>query len=378
MEDPMAAYGEALMRLDQSGALQSVGDAVSASVETEPVFGSVAQDVVYDGDTFVSGGGVEDVYLSLRHEETDVFPSYGARILLDEDDPVDLDYDGSLSVSDLDEIPGVLDTWSGVTVDLNTVDPEGDILLGTTWASWDPDATSDESRAYVVGGHWLDVREQEDGTYWVHSLGAFVDAPEDFSDDRSFAWNRTSGQDATYEGEAYGIYAGHQMAERTDDGIAVWHIGDFVGDLELNATFYGDDQGDVGGIRGTIDNIKVDYAALPEGSDEAIYGELVAAYTIHLDTAVIGRDDAEFVGKNVRMEHTTHDMESSSGTWGGEFSRIHLGDWDYSDDPPRLVAGTFGGTGLTSDSSMSEISEVTFVGSFAAGYEFDDEPPPDL
>ena len=390
MEDPMAAYGEALMRLDQSNALQSIGDAVSASVEGDPVFGSVTQSGVYDGDTFVSTGKVDNVLLSLSYSEGQdgerlVHPSYGARILLGEDGGVGFDYDGHLPMSRMETITGTLPTWVGVTVDQRPMDPDGNILRGTTWASWDPDAASNEDRAYVVGGHWLDVREQDDGTYSLHSLGAFVDAPSDFSDDRfvgdsAFPWQAIAGQTATYEGEAYGMYAGHQPAEATTDGIAVWHIGDFAGDVRLEASF--GNQPSNSTISGLINNIVVDYAYLSEGNDEGkaewMRGRIDPAnYTIDLGTAHIpihkGTGSSNFVGRTVTLNHVTDTLESS-GTWGGEFSRIHQGGWDYSDDPPRLVAGTFGGTGTTSTGEIKGAT-VSFVGSFAAGPQREPDNP---
>lgn len=384
--DRMDAYGEVLTRLGEDGTLDSIQDAVDASIESGPVHGSVVQSGFWNGEEFVAADGVDRVFLAFTGDT----PIWNAHVVYDHHgvpDAVDFTYFGGETVDEMEQVAGSMLGWRGVKTDHDIVyDRAGHThRVATSWASWDPHRligvvpTNDE---YVLGGYWLEAKEYDDGTYHLGSLGAFVDAPADFSGAEVDNWrdlgaSLDDGPSAIYEGEAHGIYAGYQPASNTAEDLDVWHVGDFTGDIWLQAIFGAGGDELLQEISGRVDNIAVDYTYVREGGLDPASGMIdPARYTIHLQSAQLMDGMNSFDGDVTLRRDDVH-LDDAEGSWGGEISRIRLG--NFVDEPPRMVAGTFGGTGtFVGEQDEIEGATVSFVGSFAAGPEVVEyELPPD-
>ena len=78
-----------------------------------------------------------------------------------------------------------------------------------------------------------------------------------------------------------------------------------------------------------------------------------SGYRLHLDPTSLD-SNGTFRGQQLRLEHATTSVASTTGAWGGQFSN----NADSAGDP-RLVAGTFG-----AEVTGADESEAVFLGSF--------------
>ena len=78
-----------------------------------------------------------------------------------------------------------------------------------------------------------------------------------------------------------------------------------------------------------------------------------SGYRLHLDPTSLD-SNGTFRGQQLRLEHATTSITSTTGAWGGQFSN----NADSAGDP-RLVAGTFG-----AEATGADESEAVFLGSF--------------
>ena len=205
--------------------------------------------------------------------------------------------------------------------------PDRSALLGATFDSTSHSATlgdlfvdwsSTDPADYVAGGFWMHAGTSS--TDW--EFGAFVDGPELRLSDPPVL--PTSGT-ASYEGKS------HMLATIVEDGEPARH-GYFNITNRLTADFSG----------GTIEGCFVCEPALD----------------ISVGRVAFDRSNGSFQGSNltVTSPNRTWDYTQSGGQWAGRFSNI-----PDSSGSPRLAAGAFAATALTSDGATH-----TFLGAYRA------------
>ena len=179
---------------------------------------------------------------------------------------------------------------------------------------------------YLVGGVWLYF--PDDSTTSGVEIGAFVDSPTTPTPTSYL----TTSSSASYDGDATGLYVGR------DDGGEF--VGEFVGDVRLNATF-----GNSPSISGSVTNF----------ADIDVTRTIVAPIdgnpTLTMAAATISQTNGGFFTGDTTGRHTVdRQVRNYSGKWGGQF---------YG-PTANAVGGTFGA------STRNTNYDLTFIGAFGA------------
>ena len=209
-------------------------------------------------------------------------------------------------------------------------------------------ANEGDAADYLTMGYWMHIAgDLTELSFTGVEIGAFVDGPE-----LSLASPPTlpvQGS-ASYYGPAGGAYSVlHGTGEGGTPGST--EIGEFASTVELTADFAG---GTIGGCVGCRDGVAL-FGVLHDadtGEESDILLE-DSGYRLHLDPTSLD-SNGTFRGQQLRLEHATTSVASTTGAWGGQFSNIA----DSAGDP-RLLAGTFGAEAISAGGS-----ESTFLGSF--------------
>lgn len=207
--------------------------------------------------------------------------------------------------------------------------------VATDWAS-------DDVTDYIAGGYWLHATgDIYNGRVTAAEMGAFVDGPEM----RGISSLPITGT-ATYNGLAAGLYAARYGSDVPNVPRGTNEIGEFEGNLRLRANF------GAGSISGEVNDIYLSYIGETPGGVTFSGQDERSDYHLNLGTAQID-SNGTFTGNDATLTHPLLSI-NSTGSWGGRFSNI-----DDSAGNPRMVAGTLGGSGTTSGSSVA-----SFVGAF--------------
>ena len=174
-------------------------------------------------------------------------------------------------------------------------------------------------------------------------MGAFIDGPDYGGVTQNLPLMGT----ATYTGRTGGVY----LAQGGSDAEVMGAIeeGQYASDLELTANFQ------TMTIGGEADNVVLYNVnvLLPDGN-ALFYPEAdPTTYRVDYAPAPIGSTGG-FTGNQITVTSQDYDVDTTTGTWGGQFSNVNDGDGN-----PRAVAGTnavhFNTTGG---------SEAVFTGAF--------------
>ena len=216
--------------------------------------------------------------------------------------------------------------------------------------SWDNEDMSD----YLAGGYWMHLAGDTQALrYTGVEVGAFVDGPElSLADPPTMP---TLGS-ASYQGPAAGIYAieyGTDAALLTGYARGSIEGGEFASIIDLSADF---GAGTISGCVGCTGGVYFTGVVA-----DAVSGETASFANVHSPTRVrLGATSIDangtFRSRSVTLETSQTTVATSSGAWGGQFSNI-----PDSEGDPRLVAGTFGGQGLSTGGS-----QAAYVGAFGA------------
>ena len=312
-----------------------------------PVFGSVTQ-----SSNVGSVAGITGDVASVSFDGTDarltVSRPDGSRMALNTETDTVTDSPGGLP-----GLPGQEGRSRGLVKYDGTSFSAG--LVAVVWDGADP-------TDYLAGGYWMHYEgtpELEEIT--GAELGAFVDGPE------------LSGQPtlpnlgtASYHGSAGGLFA---TEYGTDAGTSAMvgsvpagslAFGEFRSTIDLTADFT---DMTISGCVGCGGNIQTEGffidGATGEGSDFAAESQS----DVHLGPAPIS-EDGSFRNHEARLESPGFTVTHTTGAWGGQFSSI-----PGPSGNPRLVAGTFGGTALTSGGT-----KTGFIGSYYGGLQEESGP----
>ena len=177
---------------------------------------------------------------------------------------------------------------------------------------------------YLVGGVWLYVPDEANPT---PVIGAFMDGPD--ANLTPAAYLTAEKADATYAGDATGLYLG------TDSGETFF--GEFVADVELTLDF-----GTSPTVSGMVSNVnEIDFA-------RDVRTPIAGNPTLRLGPASVANAAGGFFNGD------TSGSDASglryTGKWGGQF---------YGDQAQK-VGGTFGGM------TDTDAYDLSFVGTFGA------------
>ena len=209
-------------------------------------------------------------------------------------------------------------TINGLKVGVDTFDVAS--AMGIVFTSESTTQTVTDAD-YLSLGAWLFVPDYVTNAA-DYVFGTFADGGDPFLQSNIMALQGT----VSYEGNVIGVYM-----EMTPEGTS---IGDFNGDVRLNANFGGTSE------LGTISGLVTDFEVDGEQADG----------TLTLGTANIGLQNSGFFDGAVGG---FDDERTYEGQWGGQF----FGNGE-SDGKPGSVAGTFGG--------HSTDDAASFVGTFGA------------
>ncbi len=165
---------------------------------------------------------------------------------------------------------------------------------------------------------------------------------------------------ASYSGLTGGIYATKYGTDLPRGSAGSYGAGEYLGRISLTANF------DTSSISGMIDHIDIygAYLETPSGTLQTLDDLPQSGYQIMLDSLSV-TENGSFRGTGVRLAHPQLSMTHTDGAWGGKFSTL-----DDSSGNPRIVAGTYGGTAITTGAS-----EVAFIGAFYGSTELLENRP---
>ncbi len=201
----------------------------------------------------------------------------------------------------------------------------GPSAMGGTWHfKPDPGAmTSPADSAYLYYGWWVSKDADDEPT----AASAFAGEVNDVEGGTAIATFTALRGSATYVGHAAGKFAIHRTADASNNG------GHFTADATLEAKF-GDATVDAAGIKGTIDNFR-----LNDGSEDPGW------------SVALSRNDwtdaGAFAPPATRTESTVWSIDgnkaSASGTWSGQMYDEAPGNPPAGDgsNVPTTVTGTF-------------------------------------
>ena len=209
-------------------------------------------------------------------------------------------------------------------------------------------ANDGDSADYLTSGYWMHIAgDLSEFSFTGVEVGAFVDGPELSLTSPASLPNQGT---ASYYGPAGGAYGvQHGAGEAGTPGPT--EIGEFASTVELTADFAADT---IGGCVGCRDGVAL-FGVLHDadtGEESDILLE-DSGYRLHLDPTSLD-SNGTFRGQQLRLEHATTSVASTTGAWGGQFSNI-----PDSAGAPRLLAGTFGAEAISASGS-----EGSFLGSF--------------
>lgn len=257
--------------------------------------------------------------------------------------------DAATATFDGQDVRVTIERLNGSTFVLDTSD---DVFLKTPFASDIPELPLAQA-AYVgeltstsfylayVGVSWADASSFLAGGYWMRGdgidtsspsfeMGAFVDGPE-----ISQPTTLPSSGTASYRGTAQGFYH-HTYGTSTAANIPVGtqEIGEVVGVITLDVNF-GISQ--ISGCVGCAEQSRVTAVAVDPQGRYYEYTNVPITYRVIYGPTSID-SNGRFRDSNVRLVNSAHAIQTSSGSWGGQFSNI-----PDADGIPRLVTGTGGG-----------------------------------
>ena len=209
-------------------------------------------------------------------------------------------------------------------------------------------ANEGDAADYLTMGYWMHIAgDLSEFSFTGVEIGTFVDGPELSLTSPASLPNQGT---ASYYGPAGGAYSVlHGTGEGGTPGST--EIGEFASTVELTADFAG---GTIDGCVGCRDGVAL-FGVLHDadtGEESDILLEN-SGYRLHLDPTSLD-SNGTFLGQQLRLEHATTSVASTTGAWGGQFSN----NADSAGDP-RLVAGTFG-----AEATGADESEAVFLGSF--------------
>ena len=218
------------------------------------------------------------------------------------------------------------------------------------------DWSSTDTTDYLAGGYWLYVGIDLEASNLANvEIGAFVDGPE-----LSGSVTMPASGTASYSGLTGGIYATRYGTDLPRGSAGSYGAGEYLGRISLTANF------DTSSISGMIDHIDIygAYLETPSGTLQTLDDLPQSGYQIMLDPLSI-TENGSFRGTGVRLAHPQLSMTHTDGAWGGKFSTL-----DDSSGNPRMAAGTYGGTAITTGAS-----EVAFIGAFYGSTELLENRP---
>ena len=319
---PAGAFDEAVDRTEGAPAIPT--DAIGTLLPSGPQFGSVAQNFYTPGLA-----PVRDVATSFNGDRftVNVTRQNGSSFNLDTDR--DAVFDVAVytptenTITNRPAVEGYVVGGSG-----------GTYTAAGAFIEWDnADFTN-----YLAAGYWLHV----DTNTQAAEMGAFIDGT-----DFDMAASIPSLGTATYTGRTGGVY----LAQGGSDAEVMGAIeeGEYTSNLHLTANFQNMT------IGGEADNVTLYNVSvvLPNGN-VLFYPEAdPTTYRVNYAPAPIG-STGRFTGNDVTVTSQDYNVDTTSGTWGGQFSNVNDGDGN-----PRAVAGTnavyFNTTGG---------SEAVFTGAF--------------
>ena len=210
----------------------------------------------------------------------------------------------------------------------------GRYTAGAAFIEWD----NTDFTNYLAAGYWLHV----DTNTQAAEMGAFIDGT-----DFDMAASIPSLGTATYTGRTGGVY----VAQGGSDAEVMGAIeeGEYTSDLSLTANFQ---TMTIGGQADNVDLYNVNLV-LPDGT--TFFDPAAEATTYRVDFAPSPiMSNGTFTGNDITVTSQDYNVDTTTGTWGGQFSNVNDGDGN-----PRAVAGTnavyFNTTGG---------SEAIFTGAF--------------
>ena len=191
----------------------------------------------------------------------------------------------------------------------------GRYTAGAAFIEWNNTDFTD----YFAAGYWLHV----DTNIQAAEMGAFIDGT-----DFDMAASVPSLGTATYTGRTGGVY----LAQGGSDAEVMGAIeeGQYESDLSLTANFQ------TMTIGGQADNVVIYNVnvLLPNGTHVFYDAPEATTYRVDYAPAPITAN-GQFSGNDITVTSQAFDVDTTTGTWGGQFSNVNDGDGN-----PRAVAGT--------------------------------------
>ena len=289
-----------------------------------PQFGSVAMNIYTPGLA-----NVRDVATTFNGDRftVNVTRQNGTSFNVDTDrDLILLGYDYTPAENPITDRPaseGILVAESG-----------GTYTAGAAFIEWNATDYTD----YMAAGYWVHADTNTNAL----EMGAFIDGPA-----FDMAAQIPSLGTATYTGRTGGVYVARGGSDAIVNGA--FEEGQYESDLSLTANFANMT------IGGNADNVVIFDTSVYHPDGTHLFDSAAEATTYRVDYAPAPiMSNGTFTGNNITVTSQDYDVDTTSGTWAGQFSGVNDGDGN-----PRAVAGT---NAVYFDTTGG--SEAIFTGAF--------------